>query len=216
MKGCFKFYTFIFWISPNLVKYTYRLLSLEQHHKIERKQGVCHTMALPLTLKSILSQKKNYGNSNILPCKNIIFKQSSKRIQNPTKYYDSVTNLKFQQRLNIVFQKSSYKNRPITEGPESIKLLYSIMNLKHNILALVGKANKALLTIHPSCCTGVCRFNLVEFGYLWSLYLQENYRPHMRLNRGKKGAPRRAWACNLLDSHKLEKWNVHRILWALS
>jgi len=40
------------------------------------------------------------------------------------------------------------------------------MNLKHNILALVGKANKALLTIHPSCCTGVCRFNLVEFGYL--------------------------------------------------
>jgi hypothetical protein len=79
-----------------LVKYTYRLLSLEQHHKIERKQGVCHTMALPLTLKSILSQKKNYGNSNILPCKNIIFKQSSKRIQNPSKYYDSVTNLKFQ------------------------------------------------------------------------------------------------------------------------
>jgi hypothetical protein len=95
MKGCFKFYTFIFWISPNLV--TYRLSSLEQHHKIERKQGACHTMALPFTLKSILRQKKNYGNSNISPCKNIIFKQSSKRIQNPSKYYDSVTILKFQQ-----------------------------------------------------------------------------------------------------------------------
>jgi hypothetical protein len=26
------------------------------------KQGVCHAVALPLTLKSILMQKKNYGN----------------------------------------------------------------------------------------------------------------------------------------------------------
>jgi hypothetical protein len=39
------------------------------------KQGVCHTEALPLTLKSILRQKKNYGNLNISPCKNIIFKK---------------------------------------------------------------------------------------------------------------------------------------------
>jgi hypothetical protein len=38
-------------------------------------QGVCHTVALPFTLKSILRQKKNYGNSNISPCKNIIFKK---------------------------------------------------------------------------------------------------------------------------------------------
>jgi len=31
---------------------------------------VCHTVALPFTLKSILRQKKNYGNSNIIsPCK---------------------------------------------------------------------------------------------------------------------------------------------------
>jgi hypothetical protein len=35
-------------------------------------KGVCHTVALPLfTLKHILRQKKNYGNSNISPsCKN--------------------------------------------------------------------------------------------------------------------------------------------------
>jgi hypothetical protein len=33
-------------------------------------------VALPITLKSILRQKKeNYGNSNISPCKNIIFKK---------------------------------------------------------------------------------------------------------------------------------------------
>jgi hypothetical protein len=36
--------------------------------------------ALPLTLKTILMQKKNYGNSNISPCKAISFpKNSSKR-----------------------------------------------------------------------------------------------------------------------------------------
>ncbi len=35
------------------------------------KQGVCHTVALPFTLKSILRQKKNYQNSNISPCKNV-------------------------------------------------------------------------------------------------------------------------------------------------
>jgi hypothetical protein len=38
--------------------------------------GVCHTVALPITLKSILRQKKNYGNSNISTCKNIIFKKN--------------------------------------------------------------------------------------------------------------------------------------------
>jgi hypothetical protein len=38
----------------------------------------CHNVALPFTLKSIIRQKKNYGNSSISPCKNIIFKKSSK------------------------------------------------------------------------------------------------------------------------------------------
>ncbi len=44
-----------------------------------KKQGVCLShcgLALPfLHLKSILRKKKNYGNSNISPCKNIIFKK---------------------------------------------------------------------------------------------------------------------------------------------
>jgi len=56
---------------------------------------VCHTVALPFPLKS---QKKNYGNSNISPCKNIIFKKSSKRNQNPSRHYNSITNLKFQHK----------------------------------------------------------------------------------------------------------------------
>jgi len=51
-------------------------------------------------------QKKNYGNSNISPCKNIIFKKSSKRNQNPSRYYNSVTTLKFQTQATV----SSFKN----------------------------------------------------------------------------------------------------------
>ncbi len=41
-------------------------------------------------------QKKNYENSNISACKNIIFKNFFKRNQNPSRYYNSRTNLKFQ------------------------------------------------------------------------------------------------------------------------
>jgi len=37
---------------------------------------VCHTGALSFTLKNILKQKKNYENSNISPCKNMIFKET--------------------------------------------------------------------------------------------------------------------------------------------
>jgi hypothetical protein len=65
----------------------------------QNKQWVCHTVALPFTLKSILRQKKNYGNSNISPCKNIIFKKCSERNQNPSEYYNSIiTDLKFQHK----------------------------------------------------------------------------------------------------------------------
>ncbi len=84
--------------------------------KIIFKRGVCHTVALPFILESILRQKKNYKNSNISPCKNMIFKKkSSKRNQNPSRYYNSIiTNLKFQHKPKyIIFQKSLYKNRPI-------------------------------------------------------------------------------------------------------
>jgi hypothetical protein len=55
-------------------------------------------MALPFTKKSILRQKKNSGNSNISPCKNIIFKKSSKRNPNPSNYYNPIINLKFQHK----------------------------------------------------------------------------------------------------------------------
>jgi hypothetical protein len=53
-------------------------------------------MALPFTLNNILRQKKNYGNSNISPCKNIILKKSPKRNQIPSRYHNSTTNPKFE------------------------------------------------------------------------------------------------------------------------
>jgi hypothetical protein len=55
-------------------------------------------MTLPFTLKVILRQKKNYGNSNISPYKYITFEKSSTRNQNPSTYYNTITNLKFQHK----------------------------------------------------------------------------------------------------------------------
>ncbi len=69
------------------------------------KQGVCHTVALPFTLKSILRQMKNHRNLYILPFKNIIFKKSSERNQNPSRYYKSVTNIKFQHKPKYYLSK---------------------------------------------------------------------------------------------------------------
>jgi hypothetical protein len=50
-------------------------VNLDQKSHYPLQQGVCHPVALPYTLKSILRQKKNYGNLNISPCKIIIFKK---------------------------------------------------------------------------------------------------------------------------------------------
>jgi hypothetical protein len=92
-------------------------------------------VALTLTLKSILRQKKkNDGNSNISPRKNIISKKKSFiRNQNPSRYHNSITNL----------QKSSYKNRPTTTPGAKIPEATVLHNeTKHNIVALVTRANK--------------------------------------------------------------------------
>jgi hypothetical protein len=75
-------------------------------HRTRNKQGVCYTVALPFTLKRILREKKNYGNSNISPCKNMVFQKSSKRNQNPSSYHNSITNLEFQHEPKM----SSFRN----------------------------------------------------------------------------------------------------------
>ncbi len=66
---------------------------------------LAHTVALPFPLTSILRQTKNYGNSNISPCKNIIIKKSCKRNQNPSRYYISITTIKFQYKPKCHFSK---------------------------------------------------------------------------------------------------------------
>jgi hypothetical protein len=111
-------------------------------------------VALPFTLKKMdLKTKEELWKLKyftIQKC-NLHKKKSSKRNQNPSRYYNSRTNLKFQHKpgKKIIFQKSSYKkkqNRPIiiyylgAKIPQAITILYN--ESKHNILALVGKANK--------------------------------------------------------------------------
>jgi hypothetical protein len=77
------------------VNLLYQKLSLTEF----QTRGVSHC-GLAIYIKHyLLRQKKNYGNSNIPPCKNIIFEKSSKRNQNPSRFYNSIiTNLKFRHK----------------------------------------------------------------------------------------------------------------------
>jgi hypothetical protein len=56
----------------------------EIHTKIKTR-GVSQC-GLAIDIKKVSEgKKKNYGNSNISPCKNIIFKKPSKKDQNPSR-----------------------------------------------------------------------------------------------------------------------------------
>ncbi len=71
-------------------------------------------------------------------CKNLIFKKHPLiETQNPSRYYNSITNLKFQHKSKYHLSKnSSDKNRPvINQGTKSLVLLYSTMNLNTISLA---------------------------------------------------------------------------------
>jgi len=78
---------------------------------------------------------------------NLQKKSSNRRNQNPSRYYNSITtNLKFQHKSKYHVSKIIItKIGLLTKiGPKSIKLLYSRMKSKHNILALVGKAKQSI------------------------------------------------------------------------
>jgi len=67
----------------------------------EINKGVCHTVALPFTLKKYLKAKRRTTETQIFHhAKNIIFRTSPKRNQNPSRYYynSTMTNLKFQHK----------------------------------------------------------------------------------------------------------------------
>jgi hypothetical protein len=57
-------------------------------------------------MKEYLKEKRNYENSNISPCKNIIFrKKFSKRNQTPSRHHNSISNPKFQHKPKYNFSK---------------------------------------------------------------------------------------------------------------
>jgi len=72
---------------------------------------------------------------------NIIFKKSSKRSQNPSRYYNSITNLSFNTSQNIVFQNPHIKIDLLPRGQNPLSYYNES---KHNILA---KANKIIKSI---------------------------------------------------------------------
>jgi hypothetical protein len=74
--------------------------------EIERERETWSHRGLAIYMKKYLRAKRRSNeNSNISPCKNIIFKKSSKANQNPSRDYNSLTNLKFQHKPNYSFSK---------------------------------------------------------------------------------------------------------------
>jgi len=129
-------------------------------------------VALSFTLNNILHQKKNYGNSNISWCKNIIFKKIplNKLLPNITILWLIPS---FNTSQNIIFQKSLYKNRSTTWGPKFVKLLTIFYNeSKHNILALVGNAKKKWKPKQKSTKWMPCKVCIKKF--LWFYQIYEN------------------------------------------
>jgi hypothetical protein len=72
-----------------------------------RAQGVSHCgLAIYITKYLKAKEEELWKLNYISPFKNIIFKKSSKRNQNPSRYYNSMTILKFQHKPKI----PSFKN----------------------------------------------------------------------------------------------------------
>jgi len=71
---------------------------------MDKTRGVSHC-GLAIYIKKYLMAKEELCNSNISPCKNIIFRKSSKRNQNLSRYYNLITNLKFQHKPKFHLSK---------------------------------------------------------------------------------------------------------------
>ncbi len=73
----------------------------------------------------------------------IIFKKSSKTNQNPSRYYNSITNLKIRHKPKYhLFKNPNIKIDLLPRGQNPLSYYTLYNESKHNILALVGKANK--------------------------------------------------------------------------
>ncbi len=111
-----------------------------------------NTVALPFTLKKYFNAKrKNYGNSNISPCKKYNLKKIFWKNQESFKI-NSITNLKFQHKPKI----SSFKNPHLKidllfrgQIPLSYYILYN--ESKYNIFCLGRQGRQTL--------SRICKFN---------------------------------------------------------
>jgi hypothetical protein len=67
-------------------------------------RGVSHC-GLSIYIKKYLKEKKELWKLKYFIMQKIIFKKSSKRNQNPSRYYNSITNLKFQHKPKFHLSK---------------------------------------------------------------------------------------------------------------
>ncbi len=89
-------------------------LSLYTRPTYKQTRGVSHCSLAIYTKKSILRQKTNYENSNISPCKNIIFK---KMLEKEPKSFKISELCKLISSFNTSQNISSFKNPHIKIGP---------------------------------------------------------------------------------------------------
>jgi hypothetical protein len=104
-------------------------------------------MALLFTFKSILRQKKNYENSNIFHhAKTKSSKNLLKETKNPSRYYNSITNLKFQHKPKYnPFRNLHIKINLLTKAQNPLSYYNSILDLNGITLPLIGdKVQKPL------------------------------------------------------------------------
>jgi hypothetical protein len=71
------------------------------------EHGVCHAVALPFKFKSILRQKKNYGNSNISPCKKYNLPKNPLK---ETKILQEIRTLELKSQVSTRAKMSCFKN----------------------------------------------------------------------------------------------------------
>jgi hypothetical protein len=70
----------------------------------EPTRGVSH-YGVAIYLKKYLKAKEELWKLKYFTIQNIIFKKSSKRYQNPSRYYNLITNLKFQHKQKYGLSK---------------------------------------------------------------------------------------------------------------
>jgi len=100
-----------------------------------KEKGVSHC-GLAIYIKRYLKAKEeNYEKSNIFPSKNIILKNSSKKNQNPSRYYNSITSLKFQHKPKYHLH---IKIDLLPRGQNPLSYIYFTMNV--NTISLPTKA----------------------------------------------------------------------------